>query len=86
MIKDIKPNPFVIIIDNYGDAVDNLSANSTIDYILDVVRIMDKKYPVDAPHSAFKWDGNQFIKIKDIEVKDEKLLSSRPVKSLKVKK
>lgn len=84
-MTEIKLNPFVIIIDNYGDVVDTLSANDTIDNILDMVRIMDKKYPIDAPHSAFEWNGNQFYPIKDTKVKSEKLLS-RHVKSVKVKK
>jgi len=73
-------NPFIIIVDKDGDVATHLSANSTIDYILEMVNIYDGSHQQDAPHSAWKYDENQFIQVKDIEIKSGKVIAAKSIK------
>jgi len=60
------PNEFILIIDKDGDAIDVSSRNSTIDSIFSNLRYLDKTYPQYAPHSAWKYDGDDFILVEDV--------------------
>ena len=56
---------FILICDKDGDPQEILSGKSTIDYVFDVVQIMDKNHPDDAPHSAWQRNGSGFSIIKE---------------------
>ena len=62
----IIPNKFILIIDKDGDAVDVESENTTVDMVFTYLRIYDNEFKDDAPHSAWKYDGNDFVLVEDI--------------------
>jgi len=62
----IIPNKFILIIDKEGDAIDVMSENSSIDHVFTHLRIFDNEFKDDAPHSAWKYDGNDFVLVEDI--------------------
>ena len=50
MIQGI--NPFIIIIDNYGEVVDTVSAKSVIDDVFSILRHLDSADAESSPHLA----------------------------------
>ena len=54
---------FIVITDCDGDIVTNLSHNSTIDYIYDLIRFYDQNNPDDAPHSPWQYGPGGFARI-----------------------
>jgi len=64
-MKPSSPNPFIVIWDKWGDAYDVLSGNCTTDLVYALIRCADEESPDDAPHSAWKWYGSQFLPFKD---------------------
>lgn len=63
MIQGI--NPFIVIIDKNGSAVDMMSAESVIDDVLAVCRQLDKTDPDYAPHLALEWKDGYFERVTD---------------------
>ena len=65
-MEPITPSKFILIIDKDGDAIDVMSENSSIDHVFTHLRIFDNEFKDDAPHSAWKYDGNDFVLVEDI--------------------
>lgn len=62
MSKSKPINPFMVIVDRDGDAVELLSQHATNDVIFATIRHLDNKNPDDAPHSAHEiYDTSAFI-------------------------
>lgn len=82
----VLPNKFILLIDKDGDAVDVMSANSSVDHVFTHLRIFDNEFKNDAPHSAWKYDGDDFNLVEDVcHVSTDKFRDARSIK-LEIKK
>jgi hypothetical protein len=63
MIQGI--NPFIIIIDKYGDVVDTMSAKSVIDDVFSILRHLDSTDAEGAAHLALEWKDGHFERVTD---------------------
>lgn len=64
MISEI--NPFIILINKYGDVVDIMSSKSVIDEVFAIIRHLDATEIEDSPHYALEWKDGYFAKVDDI--------------------
>lgn len=53
-------NPFTVICDNDGDPVELIGGLGSTDIPHAIVRELNRKYPQDAPHRSWDWDGQVF--------------------------
>ncbi len=60
------PKNFIIICDKDGDAVDVLSHRFLIDGVYALIRLRDRTSSEDGPHTAWEWDGSNFIRLTDV--------------------
>ena len=56
---------FILITDNQGDIVENYPENSVIDVIFRRMELLDKEFPGDSPHSAWRWVTGGFTRVFD---------------------
>ena len=49
--------PFIFVVDKHGTAVDVFEISSKLDYIHDVVRLLNKNHDDAAPHVPWVYDG-----------------------------
>lgn len=56
---------FILITDNQGDIVENYPENSVIDEIFRRMELLDKEFPSDSPHSAWRWVTGGFTRVFD---------------------
>lgn len=76
-------NPFIAIVDKYGDVIDTMSAKSVIiDEVFSILRHLDFTEPEYAPHLAFEWRDGYFTRVDDIHPAS---IAARVSKSQKVK-
>lgn len=57
-MRVVTPVPFIFIVDKDGNAVDIFAADSKLDYIHDIVRILNKNQTEDAPHVPWLYNGS----------------------------
>ena len=75
-------NPFIAIVDKYGDVVNTMSAKSVIDEVFSILRHLDFTEPEYAPHLAYEWKDGYFARVDDIHPTS---IAARVSKSQKVK-
>lgn len=72
----IHPTPpkkhFILVVDGDGDIVEHYPENSVIDVIFRRMELLDKEFPSDSPHSAWRWGTGGFTQVFDRIGKDPK--------------
>ena len=63
---------FILITDNQGDIVEHYPENSVIDVIFRRVELLDKEFPSDSPHSAWRRSAGGFTRVFESVGKDPK--------------
>jgi hypothetical protein len=48
---------FIVVVDNEGDPIDTYSRNSVIDEVMMRCQVLDREFPSDAPHTAWRWNS-----------------------------
>ncbi len=59
------PNEFILICNKYGEPAHVMSIDSSYESIFSILRLEDYRAVEYSPHSAWKWDGKQFLQLKD---------------------
>lgn len=54
---------FILLCDVDGDPQEVLNGNTTINYVFDLLSILDKKYPEYAPHAAWRKVSDGFVRL-----------------------
>jgi len=75
MIQGI--NPFIIIIDKYGEVVDTVSAKSVIDDVFSILRHLDSADAESSPHLALEWKDGYFERVTDYHLTSIEARESR---------
>jgi hypothetical protein len=57
-LQVVFPLPFIFIVDKRGVTVDVFDVNSKLDYIHDVVRVLNKNHDDVAPHVPWLYNGS----------------------------
>lgn len=67
MVKPASPpnSGFILVVDGDGDIVENYPENSVIDVIFRRMELLDKEFPSDSPHSAWRWVTGGFTRVFD---------------------